>query len=147
MYAHHDYKSKNPLYIIPYIEGVHDYEGIMAGLYQFSDSVPASLIIGAIAIYPADDTNDHHEVSRLSRDIVDRFIKAHCTGESLESRLIAALARRMTAPTGGETLQNIDMLYMLMRINDGEPIRETDPLFSELAATEPIPTTDLRVSE
>lgn len=140
MYAHHDYKSKNPLYIIPYIEGVHDYEGIMAGLYQFSDSVPASQIIGAIAIYPADDTNDHHEVSRLSRDIVDRFIKTYCRGQSLKASLYAALARRMTAPTGGETLQNINMLHMLIRINDGEPIREDDALFTELVESEPIQT-------
>jgi hypothetical protein len=119
----------------------------MAGLFNFSDGIPANQIIGAIAVYPADDTGDHHEVSRTSRDIVDRFIKTYCRGQSLKASLYAALARRMTAPTGGETLQNIDMLYMLMRINDGEPIRETDPLFSEMAATEPIPTTDLRVSE
>lgn len=119
----------------------------MSGLYSINDSIPSGNIIGAVAVYPSDDNNGHHEVPIVSRDIVDTFIKTHCRGESLYTAIIAAIARRMTARTGGETAQNINMLHMLVKIHNGEPIREDDPLFSEMAATEPIPTTDLRVSE
>lgn len=99
--------------------------------YNIADRVPDSVIIGGVAIYPADDAGHIVRTSRISRDIVDRYCDT-LHGEDLLSALIRALARRLTAITGGETAQNINMLEMTRKLAIGEPIRETDPLISEL---------------
>ena len=96
---------------------------------HFVDSVPANAIIGAVAVYPSDDENGKREVSALSRDLADRFIE-RVKGESLADALFRALARRLTAKTGGETAQNLNMLDMLYRIHTGE-FKASAPLLFE----------------
>lgn len=95
------------------------------------DSSSRNQIIGEVAIYPIDDYKNPNdpktpkEVQFCSRQIVDQFIKEHKT-MSLEDALFRALARRLTALTGGKTLQNIEMLRMLETLLHHKPLTKEE---------------------
>ena len=91
-----------------------------------------------VAVYPIDDyCRGHHDVALLSREIVDLFIKQHNT-DSFQDVLLRGLARRLTAITGGDTIQNINMLELLRKALNGEPMTEKDRLFSQDLAIQEI---------
>ncbi len=106
-------------------------------IHNIGDRPVQTQIIGAVTtIYPIDSTGDARygprarhplTVAPSARDAVDRFISDHDPTDrarinpdlreiplpSLADTLLCALARRLTNPDGGYTLQSITMLRQL----------------------------------
>jgi len=105
----------------------------MSRTYQniFNNTPGHGEIIGAVAVYPADDSKHIKEVPATSRDLTDRFIARH-PGTTFSNALIRALARRLTSISNGITAQNLNMLNLLERNLQGDPLtNEKKALFAE----------------
>ncbi len=111
----------------------------MARFRQISDANQGQAIgsiTSFVPTYPADDkARDkyrRHDISVQSRNIVENFIDT--LNDSLVDRMYAALARVMSAPTGGQTQQNINMLSKLRDNHLTGKSMKNDRLFSDAMA-------------
>lgn len=84
-----------------------------------------------VSIYPIDDKSTGlKEVDITSRQLIDIFVKKH-DSSTFNDALLRSLARRLTAKTGGETAQNIRLLYLIDRILLGHTVDYPSWLFEE----------------